>query len=136
MEKNKIFWVIGIIVLAAVLFNLGGLASTGNVAKNTKMDPVVTITNSPVRQGVQMQVSVRDAETTSHEFKVFTRDGEYTGKRFFARASRCGNRKASGTYDCDLEYTISTAMSPGTYYVQAKDRKGNMVGNKALFTIG
>ncbi|MBI2507613.1 hypothetical protein HYV89_01535 [Candidatus Woesearchaeota archaeon] len=135
MEKNIVFWVIGIIVLAAVLFNLGGLSSTGNVTKGVSPEPVVTVINSPVRQGVQMQVSVRDAETTSQEFKIYTRDGGYTGKRFFARSSRCGSRKVSGTYDCDLEYAVSTSMSSGTYYAQAKNRRGSMVGNKAMFTV-
>ncbi|MBI2105818.1 hypothetical protein HYT56_03200 [Candidatus Woesearchaeota archaeon] len=132
MERNVLLWAVGIIVAAAFLFNIDGL--TGNVAK-AKIDPVVTVTNSPVMQGFSVLVSVRDAETTSQEFKIYEVDGEYTAKRFFARASKCSSRKVSGTYDCDLEYKIPTTMSSGSYYIQAKNRRGEMVGNKALFTV-
>jgi len=132
MEKNVLFWAIGIIVVAAFLFNVGEF--TGSVAK-AKIDPVVTITNSPVMQGFSVLVSVRDGETTSQEFKIYESSGKYTGKRFFARASKCSSRKAAGTYDCDLEYKIPAAMNAGSYYVQAKNRRGEMVGNKALFTV-
>lgn len=133
MEKNVLMWVVGIVIAAAFLFSV--TSPTGNVVKNVKMDPVITVTNSPVMQGYPVKLSIRDAETLTQEFKVYEADGDYAGKRFFARASRCSSRKVTGSYDCDLEYKIPTNMLPGNYYIQAKGRRGETVGNKALFTV-
>ena len=68
MEKNIIFWIIGIVVLVAVLANLGGL--TGNVAKSVEQQPLLTIKNPNVKQGYLLEVNVRNIGTTQ-EVKIF-----------------------------------------------------------------
>jgi hypothetical protein len=130
MEKNIIYWVMGIVILAAVFFNLGDF--TGNVAKD--VEPTLIVTNTNVRAGYDLQITAKNI-ATSQELKVFQESGKYTGKRFFTRASRC-DRMGSGIYTCSLEYTTPTSMAPGRYYVQAKDKRtGEMEGNQALFNI-
>ena len=133
MEKNIVFWIIGIVVLAAVLFNLGGLTSTGNVTKEAG-SPLLTVKDPNVKQGYLLEVNVRNIGTTQ-EMKIFTEGGEYTGKRFFTRATRC-KKQEKGMNECDAEFRIPTSLNQGRYYVQAKNmRTGGLIGNKALFTV-
>ena len=131
MEKNLIFWIVGIVVLAAVLFNLGGF--TGNVTKEVEQ-PLLTIKNPGVRQGYNLEVNIRNIGTTQ-EMKIFTEAGDYTGKRFFTRATRC-ERQSNGMNECNAQFRIPPSLTPGRYYVQAKYmRTGELIGNKALFTV-
>ncbi len=132
MEKNIIFWIVGIVVLVAVLSSLGGF--TGNVAKKVEQQPLLTVKNPNVRMGSVLEVNVRNTGTTQ-EMKIFKESGEYTGKRFFTRASRCVKQN-SGMNECDAQFRIPSSMSAGRYYVQAKNmRTGELVGNKALLTV-
>jgi hypothetical protein len=132
MEKNLVYWIMGVVVVAAVFFNLG--EPTGNVVK-VKPTPLVTVENSPVTRGFQAQVHIRDAEDVSQQFKVYDSSGEYTGNRFFARASRCGERKKrTGTYDCDLLYK-TTPLSPGVYHLKARARNGEIIDTNGKFKI-
>jgi len=131
MERNVILWVIGVVVLLAVFFNLGGF--TGNVAKDVEQ-PLLTIRNSNVQQGYTLQINARNVGS-GQEFKVFTESGDYAGKRFFSRDTNCEVQK-NGMRECEVGYKISPSMAPGRYYVQAKNKRtGGLVGNKALFNV-
>ena len=133
MEKNIVFWAIGIIVLAVILFILGGLTSTGNVTKDVEQ-PLLTIKNPNVQQGYLLEVDIRNIGTTQ-EMKIFTEAGDYTGKRFFTRATRC-KRQNNGMNECDAQFRVPPSLTPGRYYVQAKNmRTGELTGNKALFNV-
>ncbi len=132
MEKNLIFWIIGIVVLAAVLFNLDGF--TGNVTKDVEQ-PLLTVRSANVQRGYALQVNARNVGGSNQEFKIFTESGQYTGKRFFSRVTACEVQK-NKMRECEVEYKISPSMASGRYYVQAKDKRtGELFGNKALFTV-
>lgn len=131
MERNVVLWVIGVVVLLAVFFNLGGF--TGNVAKDVEQ-PLLTIRNSNVQQGYVLQINARNVGS-GQEFRLFTESGNYAGNRFFSRDTSCELQK-SGMRECEVEYRVSPSMEPGRYYVQAKSKRtGELVGNKALFTV-
>ena len=132
MEKNIIFWIVGIVVLVAVLSNLGGF--TGNATNNVEQQALLTIKNPNVGTGSTLEVNIRNTRTTQ-EIKIFKESGVYTGKRFFTRASRCVKQKDEMN-ECDAQFRIPSSMSAGRYYVQAKNmRTGELMGNKALFTV-
>lgn len=131
MERNIVLWIIGIVVLVVVLSNLGGL--TGNVAKEVEQ-PLLTIRNVNVQQGYNLQINARNVGS-GQEFRVLTESGEYAGKRFFSRDTRC-NVQENGMRECEVEYRVPPSMESGRYYVQAKSKRtGELVGNKALFTV-
>tara|TARA_Y100000034_G_C6635989_1_gene277851 strand:- start:62 stop:454 length:393 start_codon:yes stop_codon:yes gene_type:complete len=129
MEKNVIFWAIGIILVASVIFSTNDL--TGNVT--ITKDPLITISNPLIKGGSLLNIEARNIET-SQELKIYTKDGKYTSKRFYTRASRC--ERMGKDYLCNLQYRIPPSMTKGDYYVQAKNKRdGIMVGNKAQFTV-
>lgn len=133
MEKNIVFWIIGIVLLVAVLSGLGGF--TGNVAKNIEQQPLLSLKNPNVKQGHLLEVSIRNIGTTQ-ELKIFKESGVYTGNRFFTRATRCVKQK-EGMNECSAQFRIPPSMSMGRYYIQAKNmRNGELMGNKVLFTVG
>mgnify|MGYP001571334305 CR=1 FL=1 len=131
MEKNIVLGIIGIVVVAAVLFNLNSF--TGNVAKSVGT-LLLTIKNPNVMQGYNLEINAKNVGTTQ-EFKIFKESGGvYTGKRFFVRATRC-KQQNNGMYECDASFRIPPTLNLGRYYVQAKDmRTGGLIGNKALFS--
>lgn len=132
MEKNIVFWVIGIVVLVAVLSTMGGF--TGNVAKDVEQ-PLLTIKNPNVKQGYLLELNIRNIGTTQ-ELKIFKESGGYTGNRFFVRATKCVKQK-NGMSECDAQFRIPPSLGMGRYYAQAKNmRTGELAGNKALFTVG
>ena len=130
MEKNIVLWIVGIVIVAAVLFNLNDI--TGNVTK--EVEPLLTVRNPSVQPGYLLQVNARNIGS-NQEMKLFTYLGEYTGKRFFSRDTKCQLQK-NGMRECEVEYRIPPSIEPGRYYVQAKSKRtGELTGNKALFTI-
>ncbi|MAG45648.1 MAG: hypothetical protein CMH63_02660 [Nanoarchaeota archaeon] len=131
MENKILMWAIVMIFAISILFNTGDL--TGEATKD--LGPILTISNTLVSAGSTLNVNVRNLQSTSNEFYILNENGRYTGQRFFSRTSRC--EKVSGkNYECNPQYRVPMSLLPyGDYYIQVKDRKGRLVGNKAYFTI-
>ena len=133
-----IFWIIGIIVVAAVLFNLENF--TANVAKSgspiTK-EPVLKVLNPNVAAGSNLVVKVNNMRSlTSSRLNIFNEDNRYSGISFPIGRGDC-NFASAGYYDCETTFNIPHSILPdGRYYVQVKsDSSGGVIGNKAFFTI-
>ena len=132
MEKNMIYWAIGITLLVSVIANIGGF--TGNAAKN--IEPSIYVVNPIVSPGYNLDVVAAHTQSLQQEFKIFEAvTNRYTGNRFFSRLSKC-ERQKTGDYTCNLDYKIPSSMPAGNYYIQAiSAREVKLVGNKAPFTI-
>jgi|TARA_B100001971_G_C17932609_1_gene403510 hypothetical protein len=130
--ENKVFvWAIVMVFAVSILFNTGDL--TGQATKD--LGPIITVQNSLVNVGSNLNVNARNLESTSNEFYILNENGRYTGQRFFSRTSRC-ERVSTKNYECESQYKVPISLLPdGDYYIQVKDRKGSLVGNKAFFTI-
>lgn len=138
MEKSMIFWIIGIIIVAAVLFNLGDF--TANVAKSgnpiTK-EPVLKVLNPNVAVGSDLVIKVNNIRSlTSSRLNIFSPNDRYMGVSFPIGRGDCSFASA-GYYDCETTFNIPHSLLPdGRYYVRVKsDSSGGVIGNKAFFTI-
>ena len=130
MENKIIIWAIALILMVSVIFNIGN--PTGNVVSSPQ--PIISIPNNQVMAGSVVDINIRNMQSTTQEFYILDADKDYTGERFFSRSSRCD--KVGKTYECNLQYRIPiSALSDGKYYVQAKDRKGILVGNTEPFIV-
>lgn len=138
MEKNVIFWIIGIIVVAAVFFNLGDF--TANVAKSgvpITREPFLRVLTSTVSAGSNLLVNVDNiGSLSSSRLQIFYQDGTYSGVSFPIPRGDC-NFASAGRYNCQTSYKVPHSILPnGQYYVQVKsDSSGDVVGNKGFFTI-
>lgn len=133
INKNALIWVIALVVLVSLLFKFSDL--TGSAVKDQV--PMVAILNPVVQAGNMLAVNARNVQTTQ-EFSILKETGEYSGFRFYARATKC-KKVAVSSYECNLEYSIPAASSrfpEGNYFVQTKDRRtGRLIGNKAAFRV-
>ena len=133
-----IFWMIGIVLVAAVLFNVENL--TANVAKSgtpVAKEPTLRILNPDASAGANIIVKVNNIKSlTSSRIQIFDPDGEYSGVSFPVGRGDCTFASA-GYYDCDATFNIPHSILPnGRYYLQVKsDSSAKLVGNKAFFTI-
>lgn len=138
MEKNVVFWIIGIVVATAVLFNVENL--TANAAKSGTpilKDPIVRVLNQNVVAGTNVVVKVNNMKSlTSSRLNIFGQNGRYSGVSFPIGRGDCKFASA-GYYDCETTYNIPHSILPnGRYYLQVKsDSAGEVVGNKAFFII-
>lgn len=138
MEKNMILWGIGIVVIAAFLFNIDGL--TANVAKSgtsTVKEPILKVLNPNVEAGSNLIIKVNNIRSlTSSRLNIFSTDETYSGVSFPIGRGDCKFASA-GYYDCETTFNIPhSILSNGRYYVQVKsDQSGDVIGNKAFFTI-
>lgn len=138
MEKSMIFWMIGIIVVAAVVFNLGDF--TANVAKSGTSivkEPVVRVLNPNVIAGTNLMIKVNNMKSlTSSRLNIFESNEGYSGVSFPIGKGDCKFASA-GYYDCETTFNVPHSILPnGRYYVQVKsDSAGDVIGNKAFFTI-
>ena len=133
-----IFWMIGIIVVAAVLFNLEDF--TANVAKSgtpAGKEPVLRVLNPNIAAGANLIIKVSNIKAlTSSRLNIFEEDNRYSGVSFPIGRGDCEFASA-GYYNCETSFNVPHSMLPdGRYYIQVKsDQSGSVIGNKAFFTI-
>ncbi len=133
-----VFWMIGIIVVGAVLFNLEDL--TANVAKSgtpTAKEPVLRVFNPNVIAGNDLIIKASNMRSlTSSRINIFENNGRYSGVSFPIGRGDCKFASA-GYYDCETNFNVPHSILPdGRYYAQVKsDSSGGVMGNKAFFTI-
>ena len=138
MEKKVVFWIIGIVVVAAVLFNMDSL--TSNVAKSGKAvtkEPYLSVLTPTVQAGSDIVVKIRNIKSlSSSRLQIFSSDESYSGTSFPIPGGDCKSVSA-GYYDCESSFNIPGSLLPnGRYYIQVKnDASGSVVGNQALFNI-
>ncbi len=138
MEKKVIYWIIGIVIVAAVLFNMNTL--TSNVAKSGKAatkEPFLSVLTPTVQAGSNLVVKVREIKSlSSSRLQIFYPDKTYSGIGFPIPRGDC-NSVSAGYYDCESSFNIPRSLLPdGRYYLQVKsDASGEVTGNKAFFTI-
>ena len=133
-----VFWMIGIVLVTAVLFNVENL--TANVTKSGTLvakEPVLRILNSNVVAGTNLMIKVSNIKSlTSSRLNIFDEGGRYSGISFPIGRGDCQFASA-GYYNCETTYNVPHSILPnGRYYTQVKsDSFGNVVGNKAYFII-
>ena len=133
-----IFWMIGIVIVGAVLFNLEDL--TANVTKSgvpTVKEPVLRVLNPNVEAGNDLIIKISNMRSlTSSRLYMYDDNGRYSGVSFPVGRGDCEFASA-GYYDCETSYNIPHSILPnGRYYIQVKsDSSGDVIGNKAFFTI-
>lgn len=133
-----VFWMIGIVLVTAVLFNVENL--TANVAKSGTLvakEPVLRILNPNVAAGTNLMIKVSNIKSlTSSRLNLFNEVGRYSGISFPIGRGDCEFASA-GYYNCETNYNVPHSILPnGRYYTQVKtDSSGNVVGNKAYFII-
>jgi hypothetical protein len=137
MEKNTVFWAIGIIVLAGVLFNLGDF--TANVAKSGTpivKEPFLRVLTPLVQAGGNLLITA-DNIKSNHVLKVHSPDGSYMGVDFAAFDRGSCEFSSAGHYTCEHSLNIPNSLLPnGRYYLQTKsDGSGESVGNQAFFAV-
>ncbi|MBI2507614.1 hypothetical protein HYV89_01540 [Candidatus Woesearchaeota archaeon] len=138
MEKNFVFWGIGIVLALALVFNLS--SPTANVAKSgaplTK-EPVLKVLNPNIAAGSNLKIKVDNIRSlTSSRLNIFYTDETYSGVSFPIGRGDC-KFASGGYYNCETAYNIPHSLLPdGRYYLQVKsDSLGEVTGNKAFFTI-
>ncbi len=133
-----IVWMIGIVLVTAIVFNAGNL--NANVAKSgiaiTK-EPVLRVLNPDASAGSNLIVKVNNIKSlTSSRIQIFDSSGRYSGVSFPIGRGDCTFASA-GYYDCQTTFNIPHSILPnGKYYLQVKsDASSKFIGNKAFFTI-
>ena len=129
---------IGIIVVAAIFFNVGDL--TANIAKSgtaVTKEPFLKVLNPNVNAGSSLLIKADNMKSlTSSRIQIFYPNGRYSGVSFPIGRGDCEFASA-GYYNCETSYNIPRSLLPdGRYYLQIKsDQSGDVIGNKASFTI-
>lgn len=138
MERNTIFWGIGIVLALAVIFSITN--PTANVTKsgtqNVK-EPVLKILNPNINVGSNLIIKVENIKSlTSSRLNIFYPNERYSGVSFPIGRGDCEFASA-GYYNCETTFNIPISILPnGRYYLQVKsDQSGEVIGNKAFFTI-
>ncbi|MBI2105819.1 hypothetical protein HYT56_03205 [Candidatus Woesearchaeota archaeon] len=140
MEKKTIFWILGVVVVAVVIFNLSNF--TANVAKSgtpAVKVPVLKVLNSDaaVSAGSDLVVSADNIKSSSSsKLYVYSEYESYTGISFEFGIGDCKFATA-GYYGCEAGFNIPISELPnGKYFIQVKDdASGELIGNKAFFTV-